>query len=97
MPDRLSNGSNWIDISADKSQSQLEEEKNAIKAAVATYLEKLNPKIRKNILGKSPDKDSMYELATKAILYNISGNLKKAEETVKNTPPEKQKYLFERC
>lgn len=82
-------------VTPDVKEIKKEEERGVINKAVTSFLNISPANIRRGILRQRLDKDSVLSLATKAILFNVSGDLEKATKVVDETPPEKLKYLFD--
>lgn len=83
-------------VTIDKNEEKLQQEKEIIKDVMSDYLENFSSKDRKNLINKKIDSDTAYTLATKSILYNISGDIKSVNKIVDNVPVEKRKYMFDR-
>jgi len=81
---------------ADPYYQKKAEEESTITGAIAGYLKRLPEKYRKTVLARGIDKDSAYSLATKSILYSVSGDLLKSTKLVDDTPVEQRKYMFKR-
>jgi len=82
-------------VTVDPIIEKTEEERDTIRYAVANYLKAMPPQVRRSILSRSIDKNAATTLATKSILFSVSGDLKKSNETVETVVPERRKYMLD--
>jgi len=95
----LSDGENEI-IKSGKSldklqlQNRLDDEKEILSEVVKEYI-LAKPDLRKQLIKIKPDPDTVASITAKAILYSVSGNLKKSEAIVDGVSSENRKDLLD--